>query len=106
MTAVHAVGGSWWCWCGNCGSSFCTAVQNVRQLWVEQVSIEENTGVQGEPISSRLHVKVVSIMGLSPEDKAVPAGMLKENLETEVVEKDGVAIEINSPLNAVRSQHN
>jgi hypothetical protein len=61
--------------------------------------------VQGEPISSRLHVKVVSIMGLSPKDKAVPASMLKENLEIEAQEKDGVAIEINSPLSAVRSQH-
>lgn len=57
---------------------------------------------QGEPVSSWLHVRVVRIVGLRSSDKAVPSGMLKQEDAHTLDEADGVAIEINSPMNGVR----
>ena len=53
--------------------------------------------MQGEAVSSRLHVRVLRISGLTSSDKAVPQSLMQDDTDTQADESGGVAIEINSP---------
>ena len=66
--------------------------------------ISTRVPMQGEPLSSWLHVRVLRIRDLQASDRAVPAAMLTPEGDAAAEERDGVAIEINSPLSEARSR--
>jgi hypothetical protein len=76
------------CWCASC-------------LAPRRLPASDKT-VQGDPISTRIYVRVLSVQGLSAEDKAM--GNVKDRLEPDQASdtKDGVSIEINNPFTSVR----
>lgn len=54
-------------------------------------------------MSSRLHIRVLRISGLTSSDKAVPTSLMQDDTTQEADESGGVAIEINSPEEVQRS---